>query len=67
LWAGPSRLVVDEINNDMASADSHAILAHRSYDFYGGENCKVVGTLHNIMVFIIVSKHMMLEYAYQNT
>jgi hypothetical protein len=42
-------LLLLKIDNEMASADSHASLAQTPYDFYGGENCKVVGTLHNIV------------------
>jgi hypothetical protein len=42
-------LLLLKIDNEMASADGHASLAQTPYDFYGGENCKVVGTLHNIV------------------
>jgi hypothetical protein len=33
----------------MVSANGHAILAQNTCIFYGRENCKVVGTLHNIV------------------
>jgi hypothetical protein len=36
---------------NMASADDPTILARTPYDFYGGENCKVVGTVHSIVNF----------------
>jgi hypothetical protein len=36
------------INDDMASADNPTILAQLPCVFYGGENCNVIGTLHNI-------------------
>jgi hypothetical protein len=32
----------------MTSADARAILAQIPYDFYGGEICLSIGTLHNI-------------------
>jgi hypothetical protein len=38
-----------KIDDDMNSTNDPAILARTPYDFYGGENCKVVGTLHNIV------------------
>jgi hypothetical protein len=38
-----------KIDDDMASADNPTILARTPYDFYRGENCQVVGTLHNIV------------------
>jgi hypothetical protein len=40
-----------KINGDMASADNPTILALTPYDLYGGENHKVVSTLHNIVDF----------------
>jgi hypothetical protein len=48
-----------KIDNEMASADGHASLAQTPYDFYGGDNCKVVGTLHNIVDSFIHSIMMM--------
>jgi hypothetical protein len=42
-------LLLLKIHGDMASADGPTILARTPYDFYGRENCEVVGTLHNIV------------------
>jgi hypothetical protein len=38
-----------KIDDDMASGDGHTILAQTPCVFYGGENCKVITTLHNIV------------------
>jgi hypothetical protein len=42
-------LLLLKIDDDMNSADDPTILARTPYDFYGGENCKVISTLHNIV------------------
>jgi hypothetical protein len=33
--------------DDVESGDYHSITARRPYKFNGGDNCKVISTLHN--------------------
>jgi hypothetical protein len=42
-------LLLLKINSDMVSAHNPTILARTPYDFYGGGNYEVVGTLHYIV------------------
>jgi hypothetical protein len=52
MWIIDTQPMVDwySRSNDMASVDAWAILAQIPYDFYGGEICTSVDTLHNIHV-----------------
>jgi hypothetical protein len=44
--------------NDMASADNPTVPSQSPYVFYGGGNCEVVRTLHNIEIRIHVVRYL---------
>jgi hypothetical protein len=50
-------LVSGVIDDDMNSANAHAILAQITCYLNGGENCTSIGTVHSILLVEYVDQH----------